>query len=239
MHKLAVTLIVLLIACPLWAQKADYRNNVVRKGNSVYLDGFKTLKQKGPTCNIYSAVMILRYYGYTIHSKELMTTSNEDEYRGVKFLKARLDEKGFIISGISSNSPSLMEKKIRITIDSGIPVRWSCNMLLSPYAEERPKDKTENAGHARVITGYKFAGEKITAVIYADSWGKEQLNKTMSFSDAIKMTKALSVIYPKYLDPATIAQIDPPLNQNPKQTVPPPKRKKLPASTASSNSNEY
>ncbi len=240
MYKVVVTIITLLITLPLLAQKADYRNNVVRKGNRVYLDGFKTLKQKGNTCNVFSTVMVLRYYGYPVHSKELMRGVTHEIYSNQDYTKKYLKEKGYILSTFAPITSDIMEEKIRAAIDSGIPVVWIRNLALSPKEEERPKvSPGVPAPHASIITGYDLGGTRIAQIIYADSWGTGQLNKMILFSDAVKMTTHLTVIYPKYLDPVTIAQIDPPLNQNPKQAVPPPKRKKLPASTASSSSNRY
>ena len=69
------------------------------------------------------------------------------------------------------------------------------------------KERKQGGNHARLITGYISHGDRITSLIYADSWGKKGLNKTMSITDAWRMTKHIGPVYPKNIKPEIAAEL--------------------------------
>ena len=211
MNWKSFNIITLLFALAVNAQQ-DYSHNVVRKGNQVYLTGFKPMSQKGNTCSFYSTSMILAYYGKHVSPDRLKRRDNNtssNRRKTSRFMAERLKSFGFIFIIVPyNNDDELFSKIVKYAIDNGIPLRWSCNMRFSPIKKER-----NNSSHARIITGYIEKNKKMTHIFYTDSWGERHINKTMTFSNAFKMTNRYGPIFPlknnqKYLSDfnALIAQ---------------------------------
>lgn len=174
----------------------DYSRNVVRKGNEVYLRGFKPQVQKGKTCAFYSTSMILAYYGKHVSPDKLKRKGKgsnpySDRRKSSHFMAQRLKSLGFEFIIIRNEDTELFREIIKYAIDNGIPLRWSCNMRFSPLKKER-----NNSSHARIITGYVQNRDKITHIFYTDSWGEKHMNKIMTCSNALKMTNRYGPIFP-------------------------------------------
>ena len=210
--KVFLFILVSFLFFPAKAQQ-DYTSNVIRKGNEVYLRGFKPQIQKGKTCAFYSTSMILSYYGKHVSPDKLKRKGKgnnpySDHTKSSHFMAQRLKSLGFVFIIISWKDIGLFHDVVKYAIDNGIPLRWSCNMRFSPIKKER-----NNSSHARIITGYIEKNKKMTHIFYTDSWGERHINKTMTFSNAFKMTNRYGPIFPlknnqKYLSDfnALIAQ---------------------------------
>lgn len=165
-----------------------FTHNVQRTKGKVSLKGFRPITQKGPTCEIYSTVMILRYFQCNVIPREFKNGIGDRlrHYRFKYFRPALINKIQF-------------EKIVKRTIDRGIPLKWGVNLRYSPIALER-----QGGNHARVITGYLHQNNVLTGIIYADSWGKSKnLNKQMDITSAYRMSKDLELIYPQDLDEET------------------------------------
>ena len=90
-----------------------------------------------------------------------------------------------------NNDDELFSKIVKYAIDNGIPLRWSCNMRFSPQKKER-----KNSSHARIITGYILYKDKMTHILYTDSWGERHINKLMTYKNALRMTNRYGPIFP-------------------------------------------
>ena len=176
-----------------------FTHNVQLTRNKVFLKGFRPITQKGSTCNIYTAIMILRYYHYNMLPRDLKRGAQGHEYSSSNFIKKKLEKNGFDTLLLEPQNKLLFASVIKKAIDNGIPVQWYVNLRLSPVAEERQGD-----GHARVITGYVHNNSVLTEIIYADSWGRSKnMNKHMTIMSAYKMSDGLHLIFPKDLDKKT------------------------------------
>lgn len=81
-------------------------------------------------------------------------------------------------------------RRVRESIDRGIPVLWSVELGL--YAEKGLKQK--GGGHMRLIVGYDKNPEK---VFYSDSWGFGHDKKEMPWDDAWAITTNMLVLKPR------------------------------------------
>ena len=194
MNWKSFNIITLLFALAVNAQQ-DYSHNVVRKGNQVYLTGFKPMSQKGNTCSFYSTSMILAYYGKHVSPDRLKRRDNNtssNRRKTSRFMAERLKSFGFIFIIVPyNNDDELFSKIVKYAIDNGIPLRWSCNMRFSPKKKERT-----NSSHARIITGYILYKDKMTHILYTDSWGERHINKLMTYKNALRMTNRYGPIFP-------------------------------------------
>lgn len=194
MNWKSLHIITLLFALVANAQQ-DYSRNVVRKGNQVYLTGFKPMSQKGNTCSFYSTSMILAYYGKHVSPDRLKRRDNNtssNRRKTSRFMAERLKSFGFMFIIVPyNNDDELFSKIVKYAIDNGIPLRWSCNMRFSPQKKER-----KNSSHARIITGYILYKDKMTHILYTDSWGERHINKLMTYKNALRMTNRYGPIFP-------------------------------------------
>lgn len=175
----------------------DYSHNVVRRGNEVFLRGFKPQTQKGKTCAFYSTSMILAYYGKKVSPDKLKHTGRgnnqySDRKKSSHFMAERLKNFGFVFIIVQHNNDELFRKIVKYAIDNGIPLRWSCNMRFSPIKKER-----NNSSHARIITGYVENNEQMSHILYTDSWGSDHINKIMTCKNAMKMTNRYGPVFPQ------------------------------------------
>ena len=195
MNRKTLNIIIFLFAFVVNAQQ-DYSRNVVRNGNQVYLTGFKPMLQKGNNCSFYSTSMILAYYGNYIAPKKLSRNSNlnfsSTQKRSSTFMTQKLDSMGFYYFYTKEKHKAFFCEIIKFLIDKGIPMRWECNMRFSPRKKER-----SNSFHARIITGYIANKDKMTHILYTDSWGSGHINKLMDMPNAVKMTVLYGPIFPK------------------------------------------
>ena len=196
MNWKSFNIITLLFALAVNAQQ-DYSHNVVRKGNQVYLTGFKPMSQKGNTCSFYSTSMILAYYGKYVSPDKLKRKGKSynpfsGRRKSSNFMEQRLKNFGFTYIIIRHNGDELFRAIVKYAIDNGIPIRWECNMRFSPVKRERSR-----SAHARILTGYVENNGKITNIFYTDSWGERYINRIMSCQNAIKMTNLYGPIFPQ------------------------------------------
>ena len=195
MNWKSLHIIVLLFALAVNAQQ-DYSHNVVRKGNQVYLTGFKPMLQKGNNCSFYSTSMILAYYGKYVSPDKLKRRGNNiysDNKRSSQFMAQKLKSLGFTFIIIQHNKrDELFCQIVKYAIDNGIPVRWGVNMRYSPIKRDRG-----NSFHARIITGYIEYKDKMTHILYTDSWGEKHINKLMTYKNALRMTSRYGPIFPE------------------------------------------
>lgn len=174
-----------------------YTRNVVRRGDEVYLRGFRPQLQKGKTCAFYSTSMILDYYGQYVSAQKLRKTNQLTQQtppkKTSKFISQKLESLGFTYIYTNEKSCDFFCKTIKFSIDHGIPVRWECDLKFSPIPKER---KGKLTMHARIIMGY-VGRTQITHIIYADSWGENALHKIMDIEHAHKMTRKYGPVFPK------------------------------------------
>jgi nucleoside-triphosphatase THEP1 len=112
--------------------------------------------------------------------------------RGYNQLFKQMDEDILIKTkiGYDENAFKKFKKKVKDTIDSGMPVLWGVmlGMVKEPQLPQRV------GGHMRLITGYN---PKKELIIYSDSWGKNHDFKRISWEKAWAMTQMAYVFVPK------------------------------------------
>lgn len=81
-------------------------------------------------------------------------------------------------------------KKIKSSIDQGVPVAWSVQLGLIPEAD-LPQSQ---GGHMRLIIGYGGSTPSQRFILYSDSWGAGHERKSMPLQDAITITTGLFTI---------------------------------------------
>ena len=193
------------------AENLVFTDKVVSTPSVVYLKGFHAVAQKGPTCNVYSAWMILKYYRYRITPAKLMKDAKDDEYKTSSYIARKMEENGFVFIPFSPRSSGDFAMIVKRSIDNGIPLQWGVDLKLSPLRAES-KNKKFALGHARVITVYERKKGEVTKIIYADSWGsRRQLKKRIALREAFEMTMSVSPIIPKGLKKETADLIRKPL----------------------------
>ena len=88
-------------------------------------------------------------------------------------------------SGLSS-----FERKVKASVDKGIPVLWSVMLGIVPEARVNiPKPD----GHMRLIVGYN---EKSKEIVFSDTWGMGNEAKRMPATDAWTITTGMATIEP-------------------------------------------
>lgn len=205
----------LFVGAALYAGAAEpgrvFTNKVVTTPSVVYLRGFHGTAQRGPTCNVYSAWMILKYYRFRISPARLMKDAKDDEYKTSAYIARRMNDLGFEFICFTPRSSRDFAMIVKRSIDNGVPLQWGVDLKLSPIRAEN-KGKKLALGHARVITGYERKKGELTTIIYADSWGgRRNLKKRLPLRAAFEMTMSVSPIIPKDLDPETAELIRKPL----------------------------
>ena len=131
-----------------------FTHKVVRTTSVVRLRGFRPTAQKGPTCNVYSAWMILHYYKVHTSAQRLKRDADGDEYKTSAYIARKMKELGFEFLTFRPQNASEMAKIVQVSIDNGIPIQWGVDLNFSPLKKER-KGKSKSKGHARLIIGYE------------------------------------------------------------------------------------
>jgi len=186
-----------------------FYHKVVERPTVVHLKGFHAAVQKGPTCNVYSTWMILRYYKHHITPAQIKKSAVGDEYKTSKFIEERLREEDFCFLVYHPKQGTDFADVVKTCIDNGIPLQWGVNLKYAPYAKASPSNPLRDAGHARVIWGYERDRRdgRMTKIIYGDSWGKGHLRKKVEVDEACHMTMSMSPIFPKDTDPEVVAKL--------------------------------
>ena len=186
-----------------------FTDRVVKSPSIVYLKGFHTATQRGPTCNVYSAWMILRYYKYHINPGQVKKGSYDGSYKTSKFIADKLSTLGFCFLAYIPKQGTDFADVVKICIDNGIPLQWGVNLKYAPGVRPRRNGNNRDAGHARVIWGYerdKRTGE-LKKIIFADSWGRGALRQKVEIDEACHMTMSMHPIFPKDTDPAVVSRL--------------------------------
>lgn len=188
-------------------RRFDHR---VAKGPSlVYLKGFHSATQQGPTCNVYSAWMILRYYKYRMTPGQIKKGAKNGEYKTSSFIENKLDRVNFCFLVYHPKQSTDFAEVVKTCIDNGIPLQWGVNLKYAPKAKVRRLSTTRDAGHARVIWGYernRKTGE-VTGIIFADSWGKNKMRQKVDIDEACHMTMSMHPIFPRDTDSEVVAKL--------------------------------
>ena len=184
-------------------EERTFIHNVLRTRDRVCLKGFRSASQKGPTCNVYSAIMILYYFRYyKANVRDLKRGADGYMYRYAHFLRKKLHQYDFEYTILTPHNRLKLSNVIKKSIDNGIPIHWIVNLKFSPIAIER-----NGSFHARVIIGYYHKNGVLTEIMYADSWGKRNLHKRMDINSAFRMTVNTNLIYPKDLDKKVLTKL--------------------------------
>lgn len=186
-----------------------FADRVVRSPSVVYLKGFHTATQRGPTCNVYSAWMILRYYKYHINPGQVRKGSYDGSYKTSQFIADKMSSLGFRFLAYIPKQSTDFADVVRTCIDNGIPLQWGVNLKYAPGVRARRNGTTRDAGHARVIWGYerdRRSGE-MKKIIFADPWGRGALRQRVDIDEACHMTMSMHPIFPKDTDPALVARL--------------------------------
>ena len=188
----------------------NFADRVISNPSAVYLKGMHTAEQKGPTCNVYSTWMILRYYKYHIKPGQVKKGSYDGSYKTSKFIADKLDTLNFSFLAYHPKQGTDFAEVVKTCIDNGIPLQWGVNLNFAPDVKSRRSVRQNGGGgHARVIWGYerdRRSGE-ILRIIFADSWGGKHLRKRMEIDEACHMTMSMHPIYPKDTDPEVVAKL--------------------------------
>ena len=207
-----LTTILLLAAVaptPVNAGGRRFDRKVSKSPSVVYLKGFNSATQKGPTCNVYSMWMILRYYKLHITPAKIQKGAKNGEYKTSAFIEDKLDTVNFSFLHYYPKQGTDFGDVVKTCIDNGIPLQWGCNLRYAPNAKASRLRVLRDGGHARVIWGYernRRTGE-VTGIIFADSWGYKKLRQKMEVDEACHMTMSMHPVFPKDTDPAVIAKL--------------------------------
>ena len=175
----------------------------------VYLKGFHSATQRGPTCNVYSMWMILRYYKFHITPKQIQKGAKNGEYATSSFIEDKLDAVNFCFLVYHPKQGTDFARVVKVCIDNGIPLQWGVNFRYAPNARVRGGRPSRDAGHARVIWGYernRRTGE-LTKIIFADSWGSKKLRQKLDIDEACHMTMSMHPVFPRDTDPEVVAKL--------------------------------
>lgn len=213
MRWLAIT--VMAAALTLTAEAAtrrahgrNFSDRVVTSPSVVYLKGFHTATQRGPTCNVYSTWMILRYYKFHITPGQIKKGAKNGEYKTSKFIEEKLEAVNFSFLVYHPKQGTDFGDVVKVCIDNGIPLQWGVNLKYAPNAKA-PKRNARDAGHARVIWGYernRRTGE-VKKIIFADSWGRKALRQKIDVDEACHMTMSMSPVFPHDTDREVVAKL--------------------------------
>ncbi len=185
-----------------------FTDRVVKSPSVVYLKGFHSATQRGPTCNVYSAWMILRYYRYRVNPTQIKRDAKNNEYKTSKYIEEKLAEYDFEFLYYVPRTDGDFADVVKLCIDLGIPLQWGVNLKYGPNVP-RNRRNSRDAGHARVIWGYerdKRTGE-VTGIIYGDSWGRNHLRSKVDLAEARHMTMDMHPVFPKDTSPAVVAKL--------------------------------
>jgi hypothetical protein len=187
----------------------NFADRVVERPSVVYLKGFHAATQRGPTCNVYSTWMILRYYKHRITPSQIKKGAVGNEYKTSKFIEEKLREEDFCFLIYHPKQGTDFADVVKTCIDNGIPMQWGVNLKYAPDADASPSNPLRDAGHARVIWGYERDRKsgRMTKIIYGDSWGRGHLRKKVEVDEACHMTMSMSPIFPKDTDPKVVAKL--------------------------------
>lgn len=210
-----ILLAVLMTALPAGAEEKKapagrrFDRRVVKYPSLVFLKGFHSATQQGPTCNVYSTWMILRYYKYHITPGQIKKGAKNGEYKTSRFIEDKLDMVNFCFLAYYPKQGTDFGEVVRTCIDNGIPLQWGVNLKYAPKAKVRRLSTTRDAGHARVIWGYerdRKTGE-VTGIVFADSWGRNKLRQKVDVDEACHMTMSMHPIFPRDTDPEVVAKL--------------------------------
>lgn len=204
---LTATIMALALATTASAGGRTFTDRVSKSPSFVYLKGFHSATQKGPTCNVYSTWMILRYYKFRVTPTQIKMGAKKGEYKTSKFIEEKLDAMNFCFLVYHPKQGTDFADVVKTCIDNGIPLQWGVNLKYAPRA--RVRRNTRDAGHARVIWGYerhRRTGE-IKKIIFGDSWGGGALRKLVDVDDACHMTMSMSPIFPRDTDREVVAKL--------------------------------
>ena len=185
-----------------------FADRVVKTPSVVYLKGFHSATQRGPTCNVYSAWMILRYYKFHITPTQIKQGSRDGAYKTSKFIEEKLDAINFSFLVYHPKQGTDFADVVKVCIDNGIPLQWGVNLKYAPGVRP-PRRNTRDGGHARVIWGYerdRHTGE-VKRIIFADSWGRGALRKKIEVDEACHMTMSMSPVFPRDTDREVVAKL--------------------------------
>ena len=105
-----------------------FDHKVVKYPSLVYLKGFHSATQQGPTCNVYSAWMILRYYKFHITPNQVKKGAKNGEYKTSKFIEDKLDMVNFCFLHYHPRQGTDFAQVVKTCIDNGIPLQWGVNL---------------------------------------------------------------------------------------------------------------
>ena len=186
-----------------------FDRKVAESPSVVYLKGFHSATQRGPTCNVYSTWMILRYYKFHITPGQIKKGAKNGEYKTSAFIEDKLDAVNFCFLVYHPKQGADFGRVVKTCIDNGIPLQWGVNLKYAPKAKVRRLGRTRDAGHARVIWGYvrdRRTGE-VTGIIFADSWGRRKLRQKVDVDEACHMTMSMHPVFPRDTDPEVVAKL--------------------------------
>jgi len=217
MHSLKIMVAALSAALMMTAGAVEKRaaggrtfyHKVSKAPSVVYLKGFHSATQQGPTCNVYSAWMILRYYRVHITPAKIKKGAKNGEYKTSSFIAEKLDTVNFCFLCYYPKQGTDFGDVVKTCIDCGIPLQWGCNLKYAPKVRARRLSPTRDAGHARVIWGYECDKRTgvVTKIIFADSWGARKMRQKMEVDEACHMTMSMHPIFPKDTDPEVVAKL--------------------------------
>ena len=213
-RKTTISVLALLLAMAVGAAEPSrdgrrFDHRVSKSPSIVYLKGFHSATQKGPTCNVYSTWMILHYYKLHISPGRIKKGAKNGEYKTSKFIEEKLDTVDFCFLYYYPKQGTDFGELVKVCIDNGIPLQWGCNLKYAPDAKAGRIRKLRDGGHARVIWGYerdRKTGE-VTKIIFADSWGFKKLRQKMDVDEASHMTMSMQPVFPKDTAPEVVAKL--------------------------------
>lgn len=186
-----------------------FDHKVMKHPSLVYLKGFHSATQQGPTCNVYSTWMILRYFKFHITPNQVKKGAKNGEYKTSRFIEDKLDKVNFCFLHYIPKQSTDFAEVVKTCIDNGIPLQWGVNLKYAPKSRARRLSPSRDAGHARVIWGYerdRKTGE-LTGIIFADSWGQRKLRQKVNIDEACHMTMSMHPIFPRDTDPEIVAKL--------------------------------
>ena len=210
MTTLAAVLTVLSVAAEETAPvRRRFDGKVVKNPSSVYLKGFHSATQRGPTCNVYSMWMILRYYKFHITPGQIKKGAKNGEYKTSSFLEDKLDAVNFCFLHYHPKQGTDFAEVVKTCIDNGIPLQWGVNLKYAPNARNGRTTNLRDGGHARVIWGYERNRKTgvLTNIIFADSWGRHKLRQKLDIDEACHMTMSMHPVFPRDTDPEVVAKL--------------------------------
>ena len=216
MRLLKMTISALVLALTLTAGAEETRSGgrtfyhrVAQSPSVVHLKGFHPASQQGPTCNVYSTWMIMRYYKVHITPGKIKKGAKNGEYKTSAFIAEKLDTVDFDFFCYYPKQGTDFGEVVKTCIDCGVPLQWGCNLKYGPKVKARRLSRSRDAGHARVIWGYERDRKTgaVTKIIFADSWGAKKLRQKMDVDEACHMTMSMHPILPKDTDPEVVSKL--------------------------------